>query len=665
MSDMDIPCNMELSILDYLDHRPSPPRPRCFDAIPTTDQYKGLSVLGMDVWRYHLLLFCDLSSLLRISWLNSSLRRLLHDSAFVVEYQDACWFLEDRICRCPRNIFYLNVREVLDFTYEYTGKTRRQRRNRETEREEENQETIDSIQDAVLLLRRMGRTPDMLTQSFQRSGQPPTRSPLPVKRLDPQRSPLFGEGLASTWVDECIIPVPRSMTQPVDQRRLDSVGLHLTTREQLTTESVEEFSHRTFWRGFHEITDAMLYEAECGRDPMGACLRDDQRTSHGYGPVRPDLLDEWKEHCVAVGRDPYDPLYDDDECRGFRCIRWVRERMFDSAVGGTCYPLELCLSSQRLSGTAARLGVDYLDRMYIHLHRYTGGSPDWTTMEHRGPLYLMGVRYEHASEDFCGWVLNTMALMHSVYGHMWLDGMVQWNRMVMSHLHHLAEAIEEDMPFLFLQARWRFLHTLCFGGPSMAAPRQPYTERQRRRDQEAIHLIFNNHHLAENRYLSNLVQSGDTWTNVGDVAQRSRHYMTSLLEQHDRPPNSHRTESERIHDATRLIRFAEYMTDFAEFVAPRVDDRTLTTRRRTLRLFLSSYVSMVMFSPGWKRVYHWKPSRTHEETHWHVPRINPRHNHRFNRYQEYCNRRTLFYHPDPSLLLHNNPTGDATYGWRG
>ena len=645
---------MAIDIVDYLDHRPNPIPVRDFQSLYQRE-HVSLDVLGMDVWRYHILLYCDLMVLLRVNWLNRRLRYLLNSSEFVVEYQSVCWYLQPRYCRCPRNIFYVNLPSFLDFSYDYVG-----REDSDVYRE------VHSVQDAALVLRRLGRSPDMLVQSFQRAGNPPVREPLSVPPITPQGSTAFADGFTRMWIDGCIVPMPRSIDHPVEQRRVRSEYRLQSERQE--TETVTQFEHRVFWREFHEVTDDMVYEVELGRDPMAprvvsGDVNDPPRT-HGFGEPAPDLLEEWLEYCREQGADPYDPLYDDTECRGFRCIRWAREKMMDSAVGGTAYPLELCLHRDDLTRTASRLGTDYLDRMYIQLNRYHGGGVDWNTMEHRGVLYVMGIRYEHCAEDFSVWALNTHAILVSLYAHMWLDGLTQWTRLLLSHLHLVASQVEEDMRFSVLQERWKFLQSLCFAGPSVMLQTGHYTQRQRERDQAAIHLIFNSHYLEENRYLSSLVDRGSLWTNDGDVAQRSRHYLTSLLEQYDPQTSVHRTESQRVQDAYRLIRFAEYVTDFAEYVAPRVDDRTSTTRRRVLRIYLSAFVSLAMFSPGWKRTYHWKPSKTHEQTSWHVPRIHLHHNHRYQRYLNYCNRRTLYYHPDPSLLL-NNQAQDATQGWRG
>lgn len=643
---------MSIDIVDHLDHRPGPIRCRDFHSMYRRDEV-SLDVLGMDVWRYHILLYCDLMALLRLNWVNRRLRHLLNSAEFVVEYQSGSWYLQPRYCRCPRNLFYLNLSEFLEFSFDYQGLP-----DSETLRE------VHTVQDVSLVLRYFGRSPDMLVQSFQMSGSPPMREPMRVSPLIPQRSLAFAEGFTKMWIDSCIVPMPRCVNHPVDQRRVRPDSR--LRPERLDTETKDQYEHRMFWREFHEVTDDMVYEVELGRDPMAhrPMGYPEPPREHGWGEPEPDLLEEWLEHCRSVNADPFDPFYDDEDCRGFRCIRWAREKMHDSAVGGSFYPLELCLHREDLTRTASRLGVDYLDRMYVHLNQYRGGEPDWNTMEHRGALYFMGVRYEHCNEDFAVWALHTQAMLHGVYAHMWLDSLAQWSRMLASHVHVVATQVEESMGYVVLQERWKFLHSLCFAGPAVMTGVRHYSQRQRQRDQAAIHLIFNSHYLEENRYLSSLVERGSLWTNEGDTAMRCRHFLTVLLEQYTQPTPVGRTESQRIQDAFRLLRFAEYVTDFAEYVAPRVDDRTNTTRRRALRIYLGAFVSLALFSPGWKRTYHWKPSRTHELTSWHVPRLNLQNNHRYQRYLNYCNRRTLYYHPDPSLLL-NNAAQDATYGWRG
>lgn len=642
MASLDLYMQMDdVSILDHLDTRPHAIQPR----VAASSSTRSFDELGMDVWRYGILLHCDLMALLRLSWVNRSLRTLLHTPEFVVEYQSVCWYLQPRYCCCARNIFYLDLTRFLDFAFDYGGLA-----------DSERWPLVNTVQDASMVLRRIGRTPDMLVQSLQRSGNPPNQEPLRVEPIVPQDSKVFVDGFMKMWLNTCIIPMPRSMPHPVEQRRVKSNTLALAARQD--TETLSEYEHRSFWRGFHEVTDEMVYNVELGR------VSNDRPLDHGFGTPEPDLLDDWMRHCEEVGANPYDPCYDDEECHGFRCVRWVRTKMHETSVGGTSYPLELCLHRDDLTRSASRLGVDYLDRMYVQINRYQGGGPEWNTIDHRGILNFMGLRYENVGEDFVPWVLNTTALLHGAYAHMWLDGLGQWTRTLMAHLHIVATQTEDDMRFAGLQQRWRFLHSLCFAGPSVMSHTQYYTERTRERDQAAIHLVFNAQYIEQNRYISSLVDHGDLWTNDEDTAQRSRHFLTSLLEQYDHPLPNHRTESQRVQDAYRLIQFAEYLTDFAEYVGARVDDRTVVTRRRAFNIFLSSFMSLVMFCPGWKRIYHWKPSRTAEQTHWHLPRINLQHNHRFQRYLQYSNRRTLYYHLNPALLL-NNTAQDATQGWRG
>lgn len=603
---------------------------------------RSLDDIGLDVWRYGILLYCDLMVLLRINWLNRRLRALMADPAFIVEYQSHCWYLMPRYCMCERNVFYLNLPAVLDFSYDYRGL-------------EESSTTppAKSLQDASLILRRFGRTPDMLCQSLERSGgSPPTREPLRVSRLDPGRSPLFTEGFTRMWIDNTIVPVPRMCHHPVEFRRAVHPGSFRPQR--LETETLSQFEHRTFWRECHHVTDEMVACVQRGEDPR--TVTPPGQLEHGFHAPEENLLQKWLDHCEAHGLDPYDPMVDDDDCTGFRSIRWARLKMFETAVGGSSYPLELCLHREDLVKSAHRLGVDYLDRLFVHVGRYRGADLDWNTMDHGGVLYCMGIRYENEPQDFVPWVISTQAMIHSVYAHMWLDALSQWSRMLQSHMYNLAMEIEDDMGFGSFRRRWTFLMSLCYAGPTMKPPEGSQTANQRRRDQAAIHIVCNNHYLEENRFLASVVDRDDQ--------DRDGRYMARLVDQFVQPTPNSRTETQRVKDAYRSIRLAEYMTEFADTVGPRVDERTRVARRRAYEIYLTAMIPLLMFSPGWKRLYHWKPSRTHEETNWYIPRVNLQHNHRFQFYLNYCNRRTLYYHPDPSLLL-GDMAQDATQGWRG
>lgn len=633
MSDVDI--TMELG------HCPGPISRRDFRSIYPRSEVT-LDCLGLDVWRYHILLFCDLMALLRVNWLNRALRRILNSVSFVVEYQSACFHLAPRYCLCERNIFYLNLSSFLDFSNDWRGDDK-----------SVVLAPVHDVGDLDRVLRHFGRTPSMLVQSFQRSGHPPTRDPLKVAYLNPVNSPLFTDGFTKMWVDSCIVPVPRVMEHPVEHRRVQrpqALGLG-----RWDTESVADYNHRLFWRDCHEVTDDMMYAYESTAYSLPKAATTPTPLPHGYKvPEEGDRLANWLAYCAERGWDPYDPVVDNEDCDGFRCIRWARDCMFETAVGGTgAYPLDLCLHRDDLTRTAYRMGMDYIDRLFVPLNRYRGTEVEWNTLEHSGVLYITGVRYENAPDDFVPWVLSTQALMNSVYGHMWLDGLAQWTRMIVEHVRCMARQIEEDMGYGALCARWRFLQSLCFLGPSVHPKQVTYTSEQRERDQSAIHLLYSRHHFEANRFMSSVVEHDN----------HEGRYMTTLVEQYSQPTPLHRTESQRVHDARRLVGLMEYVTDFAEFVAPRVDPRTRKVRRRAFELYLSALVPLILFSPGWKRMYHWKPSLTNIQIGWCIPRIDPRHNHRFQTLLNYCNRRTLYYHPNPSLLL-NKPDTECTKGWR-
>ena len=634
MSDVD----SVVDIVSELGHCPGPISRRDFRSIYPRSQVT-LDCLGLDVWRSHILLFCDLMALLRVNWLNRRLRKLLNSVAFVTEYQSNCWYLAPRYCQCDRNIFHLNLSGFLDFANDWRG-----------DEKSNALAPVHDVRDMERVLRHFGRTPDMLVQSFQRAGNPPTREPLSVKYLNPLTSPLFTDGFTKMWVDNCIVPVPRVMDHPVEHRRVVRSNVPLGCRD---TESIADYNHRLFWRDFHEVTDDMMYEWVMGRDVR--TVTPPGQVQHGYQePEEGDRLARWLAYCQEHGWDPYDPMIDNENCDGFRCIRWARDCMFETAVGGTgAYPLELCLHRDDLTHTAYRSGVDYIDRLFVPLRRYRGNDVEWNTIEHRGPMYITGIRYENAAEDFVPWALSTQALMHSTYTHMWLDGLGNWTRMVVEHVRHLARQIEEDMGYAALCRRWKFLQSLCFLGPSIHPNQVLYSSEDRERDQAAIHLLYSRYYFEANRFMSTVVEH-DTFEG---------RYMTTLVEQYTQPTPLNRTESQRVYDARRLVGLLEYITDFGEYVCTRTDPRTRRTRRRAFELYLSALVPLILFSPGWKRIYHWKPSLTHFQTTWHIPRIDPRHNHRYQTLLDYCNRRTLYYHENPSLLL-TKPDTECTKGWR-
>ncbi len=206
-------------LVDHLNACPGRLRVRNYDSIYKRE-HVSLDRLGMDVWRYGILLYCDLPALLRVNWLTRRHRQLLADPSFIVEYQEGCWYLLPRYCRCERNLFYLNLPSLLDFSHDYRG-----------QEDSHTTRVVKTLQDATLVLRHFGRTPDMLVQSFQRAGgSPPLREPLRVGYLDPTKSPLFCDGFTSMWIDNTIVPVPRMCNHPVEFRRAIHPGSFRPTR---------------------------------------------------------------------------------------------------------------------------------------------------------------------------------------------------------------------------------------------------------------------------------------------------------------------------------------------------------------------------------------------------------------------------------------------------
>lgn len=58
------------------------------------------SVLTGDLWRYHIMYYCDLNSLLRLGWTCQALRNTVNEPAFVGEWQHHCDFMIN-LCRDP------------------------------------------------------------------------------------------------------------------------------------------------------------------------------------------------------------------------------------------------------------------------------------------------------------------------------------------------------------------------------------------------------------------------------------------------------------------------------------------------------------------------------------------------------------------------------------
>lgn len=92
--------------------------------VPSTKKY-----LSPDVWRFSVLMFCDVSTLLRLHRTSSQLRHMIDDPMFVTEWQDQAWFIKRRGCRCERNTFYLDASQFLDFAWDCLNLSSRDRKS--------------------------------------------------------------------------------------------------------------------------------------------------------------------------------------------------------------------------------------------------------------------------------------------------------------------------------------------------------------------------------------------------------------------------------------------------------------------------------------------------------------------------------------------------------
>lgn len=558
--------------------------------------------LGYEVWRYHVLYYCDPVSLIQLGWTCRGLRQLLNGtSTFVVDWQTACAYMQ-RECGCDRNLFYLDVPKVCDFLYAWCG------------------DEVQSLYEVDLRLRQLGRSVTMHMMQPQMQWQ---RTPF----LDPQHChrALFEPGVNVVHVDEMVVPMPRMLDVPVELARC-------ATRHypRVPGETLEAFTHRQFWRNFHEVTTETLTT---------------EKPSTGYMDPRlhTDLVRAYLERCAAEERDPYDPA-DDPELQGHAAGVWARTVMYSSAVGTQQFPMDLCLRREQVR----TLGVDYLDRLFIPLRRYVS---DGSLLEHRGPLYFTGLRYDNESGDFVNWALNTVALRHGMYLHLWLDCSFHFLHTLTAHIETLANSLETDLPLERLAARWRWIHHLkgCSGCLCHGHRSDP---EQAERDQRAIAFVQQANYRVFHNVISTTVQRYTS--HPCHESEWTPHYLTDLIphyEHHspDRRPAG--TETQVVCALHHALEVASYLTEFSQTIGPRVGPLAEMYRDRTLRIYLSNGLGLLAFAPTWQIDYDWRPSRAHVKVSLRIPRIDLMQNHRVVQYMHFLNRRVLYYHPDPCVYL--------------
>lgn len=562
-----------------------------------------MAVPSKEVWRYHIIPNSDLLSLIRLSWTCRTLYYMLNDPAVVVEWQTRCYYLE-RECCCPRNLFYFKPHLYCEFTYDV---------NLDLTSQWESDQRLMACGRSVMQL----MTACVNPQGWQAV---PPLDPLRVNREQ------FTAGLFQSYMEDMIVPAPRMLFVPVEHSRI-----YGQAHVRCVGETQEAFERRRYWRNFHEITDEKPTTTDSGF----------------ILSARIDMVDAYVQRCKLEGRDPHDPA-DDSDCEGHHSAQWARRCMYETPVGVQSYPLELCLRREQLVGNQAQQsGVDYIDRLFVPLRRY---NRDQIVLDHRGPIYFSGVRYENERGDFVNWAMSMYALQHGIYSHLWLDSCNRFMDILHSHVMQLAREVEDDMPIQRLIPRWTYLeHSVHCpkrnSGGNCGAYNHDTNTAELRRDKEARALMRHPGYEVYNHLVHNAVRDGYQWDHpfnqeylVGLIPGGVYHYQ--------------RTETQICGDIRNLLELTSYITEFAMLIGPRVGPDTLRLRNTTLNIYLRAGFSLIAFAPTWRRDYSWKPSRAGILTSMGLPALDVTKNHRMLRYLNFLNRRTLYYHHQHELILH-------------
>ena len=571
---------------------------------PSTKRY-----LSLDAWRYGVLLFCDVSTLLRLNATCSQIRKVLNEPSFVVEWQTACWYLKERPCRCERNVFYLDVSLFLDFAW-----------------------------DALEV--RSSRLSDVALKSTGRTLNMDIAHQVPLPHVDPRKSPrCFLPGLLDIWYENWIVPVPRMTFVSVEETQ---VFVPVGNRDP-------------FWMEHHAVPEVDPKEEEetLAQQLSREIITPQHPLPTGFLQTGPDLVKAYTMECELVHRDPHDPAQDNEDCLGYHAVRWARRRLYETAVGVQTYPLQLCLRRSDLVGRAYRSGLQHLDLLFLPIQRSrTGhGDGDIQLLAHRGPIYFHPVRYNNEAGDFAVWALSTLALTQGLYVHAWFDSVHHVMQRMDDFVRTLALEVQEDMPMYRMCDRWNHLHRRIYLGEAAMPLQQDETqptntlERQQKRDQAALDLMYDTHYSPYNRLIGGMATRGDEVMNAGFWAPYTTHYgyLTDLLPDPTRHFANQRTEAMLVYELRELMRVMDYIVRFSLTVGPMTDPVTEMRRFRCLEAYLGAGTALLMFAPSFRRIGSWRPSDGNDHLTSQVPRINLQHNHRFRHYLRFLNERTLFY----------------------
>ncbi len=560
--------------------------------------------------KFHFFPYCDLMSLMRLCWTNQTFRMLLNQPDTVVEWQRQCWFLY-RECHCDRNLFYLRTDTYCDFAFDW------------------NLTTMTTQFECDMYLRMFGRTVTMLMVQQDQPQQVPSRRLLPF--LYPQKdTKRFRSGVFQTWLEDLIVPVPRMVGCGVENVYVRPMN-HPRTEE----ETDDMFRKRVYWRNFHDVDDFTSLK----RSEFDV-----------WSPV--DLVDKYYAACDRVGRDPHDPM-DDPECEGHIAAAWARRCMYQTPVGVQHYPLELCMRKEDIEPPKAqRDGVDYLDRLFIPLRPYDNGSSG--LIEHHGPVYFNGVRYDNEKGDFINWAMSTHALLNTFYRTTWFDIAHHFIKLLTQTLRHFAYEMETDLPIHKLTSRWQYVEHLrsCNHCQTDIIEDGSAGDWETLQNQDAVYFLQETHfmyyHNVIRRTISDYILKSQAHR-PGVEIDPLRTYLQNFI---PNVGNVSRNEVQLVVEIHYLLELGTYLTRFASTIAPRTSAITVSTRRTSMQIYLASALPLMTFAPTWMQSYHYKPSLTNHLTPLRVPFIDLTLNHRFRKYLRYTHARTMYYHDhDISMVL--------------
>lgn len=565
-------------------------------------------VISKEVWRYQIIPYCDLLGLIRLSWTCRTLNAMLNSPEVVVEWQTHCSYLF-RECKCPRNLFYFQPHAFCEFTHDVSLE-------------------LTSQWESDQRLTVLGRSLLQMMTAVHNIAQ---WQEVPI--LDPMNvhKNLFHSGLFHSYIEDLLVPAPRMLYVGVENART-----YAQTHVKCTGEKDKDYEYRKYWRNFHEVTSDRVIPRESGF----------------ILSVKVDLVDAYVRNCERDemgARDPYDPA-DDPECEGHHAAQWARKCMYETPVGMQSYPLELCLRKEQLVGNSAQqFGVDYIDQLFLPVRRY---SRDMVLMDHRGPVYFSGIRYDNERGDFVNWAMSMYTMQNAVYSHLWLDSCNRFVESLQGHVVGLAREVEEDMPIQRLVSRWNYLeHSLSCPNRASGGYCGFFTHdtspEALKRDKEARALLRHPGYEVYNHLITNAVRDGYQWDHPFN-----HEYLMALV-----PGGAYhyqRTETQICNDIHNLLELGSYITEFARCISPKVGASTVQRRHATLRIYLRAGFSLLAFAPTWKRGHSWKPSRTPYTCSLSIPNIDITKNHRMQRYLDFVNRRTLYYQHNHEMVVHSD-----------